>query len=51
MAKTLPPPQGTIHRTIRLLADSLAQLGATGETASSIDLRFRDQVVLRTQVK
>ncbi len=29
----------------------LAQLGATGETASSIDLRFRDQVVLRTQVK
>jgi len=29
----------------------LAQLGASGETVSSIDLRFRDQVVLKTAVK
>jgi cell division protein FtsQ len=29
----------------------LAQLRAAGETAASIDLRFRDQVVLRTQPK
>jgi cell division protein FtsQ len=29
----------------------LAQLGSSGETATSIDLRFRDQVVLRNPVK
>jgi len=29
----------------------LAQLGAARETATSIDLRFRNQVVLRTQPK
>jgi cell division septal protein FtsQ len=29
----------------------LAQLGASGETVTSIDLRFRDQVVLKTAVK
>jgi cell division protein FtsQ len=29
----------------------LAQLGASGETVTSIDLRFRDQVVLKTPVK
>ncbi len=29
----------------------LAQLGASGETVTAIDLRFRDQVVLKTPVK
>ncbi len=29
----------------------LAQLGASGETVTSIDLRFRDQVVLKSAVK
>ena len=29
----------------------LAQLGASGETVTSIDLRFRDQVVLKTAVR
>jgi len=29
----------------------LAQLGASGETVTSIDLRFRDQVVLKTEMK
>ena len=29
----------------------LAQLKASGETVTAIDLRFRDQVVLRTPVK
>jgi cell division protein FtsQ len=29
----------------------LAQLGASGETVTSIDLRFRDQVVLKTPVR
>jgi hypothetical protein len=29
----------------------LAQLKASGETVTGIDLRFRDQVVLQTPVK